>query len=127
MRYRFHLIEAFHHKSYPILVEDSQILAFQGKPEEPEWLENKEISKLLESIPAVNVSPEFAKEQLENVILNYETLLPHLNTFAEKRARELLSAHTAVRDLSLIRKSVKPYVKALLPADLVGVYIYLPV
>jgi hypothetical protein len=25
----------------------------------------KEISKLLESIPAVNVSPEFAKEQLE--------------------------------------------------------------
>jgi hypothetical protein len=39
MRYRFHLIEAFHHKSYPILVEDSQILAFQGKPEEPEWLE----------------------------------------------------------------------------------------
>ena len=127
MRYRFHLIEAFHHKSYPILVEDSQILAFQGKPEEPEWLENKEISKLLESIPAVNVSPEFAKEQLENVILNYETLLPHLNISAEKRARELLSAHTTVRDLSLIRKSVKPYVKALLPADLVGVYIYLPV
>ncbi|HQM17388.1 MAG TPA: helicase-related protein [Candidatus Cloacimonas sp.] len=127
MRYRFHLIEAFHNKSYPILVEDSQILAFQGKPEEPEWLEKQEISKLLESIPAVNVSPEFAKEQLEKVIADYNKLLPHLNIFAEERARELLSAHTKVRDLSLIGKSVKPQVKTQLPADLVGVYIYLPI
>lgn len=127
LRYRFHLTQFFDDKKpYRSLVEDSQIVAFTGTPENPEWLPEPEAKALLLAMPSANVLPQQAQEQIQRIITNHPLLTPHLNTFAETRATELLDSHQKVREAMLMKRSQKPEVKPELPADVLGIYVYLP-
>jgi len=126
IRYRFHLTQVFQEKTHRSLVEDSQVVAFTGTPENPEWLSDAEAKALLNAMPSDNVLPQQAQAQIERVIDNFQALSPVLNSFAQKRSTELLASHLRVRDAVLLKRSQKPDIKPELPPDVLGIYVYLP-
>ena len=126
IRYRFHLTQVFKEKTHRSLVEDSQVVAFTGTPENPEWLSDAEAKALLNAMPSDNVLPQQAQAQIERVIDNFQSLSPVLNSFAQKRSTELLASHLRVRDAVLLKRSQKPDIKPELPPDVLGIYVYLP-
>lgn len=127
LRYRFHLTQPYDDHTYRSLVEDSQIVAFTGLPESPEWLTENDAKALLMAMPTDNVLPQQAEAQIERVIDKYASFLPIINGFAQKRSTELLASHLRVRDAVLLKRSQKPDIKPELPPDLLGIYVYLPV
>ncbi len=126
IRYRFHLNQVIEDNTYRSLVEDSQVLAFTGSPDSPQWLSEQEARALLNTLPTDNVLPQQALDQINRVLAAYPNLKTHLNQFAQTRAVELYSSHIRVRDASLMKRSQKPEIKPELPPDLLGIYVYLP-
>ena len=53
-------------------------------------------------------------------------LSSHLNDFAQTRSKELKASHLRVRDAAMLKRSQKPDIKPELPADVLGIYVYLP-
>jgi hypothetical protein len=62
---------------------------------------------------------------INSVIEGYEALVPHLNQVAKDRGDQLLDQHRRVRDAAR-QKGVTYRVEPNLPADVLGVYVYLP-
>lgn len=108
-----------------LLAEDWQLLAFRGAPSSPEWLGEDEAEALLAAEPDANVAPDIARAHLGRLLEELPLLAPSLDAAASSRANDLLAAHRRVRRaarLSLGQISVEPK----LPADILGVYLYLP-
>lgn len=126
LRYRFHLILPYDDHTYRSLVEDSQIVAFTGSPENPLWLSDQDAKALLLAMPTDNVLPQQAQAQIERVIANHSLLTAQLDEFARLRSSELLASHLRVRDAVLLKRSQKPDIKPELPPDVLGIYVYLP-
>jgi hypothetical protein len=126
LRYRFHLTQPYDNSVYRSLVEDSQLVAFTGNPESPEWLSVVDTKALLNAVPVDNVSTEQARSQTDRIISAYQSMLPYLSEFTQKRATELLSSHLRVRDAVLLKRAYKPEIQPELPPDVLGIYVYLP-
>lgn len=126
LRHRFHLSQMLQGSPHRSLIEDSQLVAFRGSPENPQWLSEAEALALLDIQPTENIIPQVAEAQISQVISAYPALLPQLNHFAQTRAQKLAESHLRVRDASLIKGGAKPEIKPELPADLLGIYVYLP-
>ena len=126
IRYRFHLTQAFKDKTHRSLVEDSQVVAFTGAPDNPQWLSDDEAKALLGAMPSDNVLPQQAQAQIERITTNHSLLTTYLNGFAQKRSQELLESHLRVRDAVMLKRSQKPEIRPELPPDLLGIYVYLP-
>jgi len=128
LRLRFHLVTGSPDGvEKPLLAEDQVIAGFRGSPEGAEWLGTEEIEPLLAATPALpNVALEIARAQLERLLAGLPALRPRLDELAAARGAELLDAHRRVR------QAAKQTVRALrvephLPADVLGVFVYLPV
>ncbi|OQB05878.1 MAG: ATP-dependent RNA helicase DbpA [Candidatus Cloacimonetes bacterium ADurb.Bin211] len=126
LRYRFHLIQYYENQIHRSLVEDSQILAFTGPPEEPHWLNEQEFSILLDSRPTANVLGELSYDQINKILEKYPIIQPRLEEFAENRAKELLESHLRVRNAALFKAKENPQIEPIQPPDLLGIYVYLP-
>lgn len=126
IRYRFHLTQVFKDKTHRSLVEDSQVVAFTGAPDNPQWLSDDEAKALLGAMPSDNVLPQQAQAQIERITTNHSLLTTYLNGFAQKRSQELLDSHLRVRDAVMLKRSQKPEIRPELPPDLLGIYVYLP-
>jgi superfamily II DNA or RNA helicase len=108
-----------------LLAEDWQLLAFRGSPSSPDWLSEDEGEALLAAEPDANVAPDIARAHLARILQELPALAPSLHAAVRARADELLAAHRRVRRaarLGLGQISVEPK----LPADILGVYLYLP-
>jgi len=126
IRYRFHLNQVIDGNTHRSLVEDSQVLAFTGSPDSPQWLSEQEAKALVNALPNDKVLPQQALDQINRVLASYPNLKTHLNQFAQARADELYASHIRVRDAALLKRSQKPEIKPELPPDLLGIYVYLP-
>ncbi len=107
------------------LVEDSALLAFTGADNDFTFIPEEQTHSLLELLPEDNIDPGVAQDQIQDVIDSYPELLPHLESFAQKRAEEILESHTKVRKAAGITGRT-PKIEAQLPPDLLGIYVYLP-
>jgi superfamily II DNA or RNA helicase len=128
VRFRYH-IETTWRDGRPgtqLLAEDSQVLAFAGPPETPEWLDPEAAAKLLEAEPDANLAPELQRQSVERMVAGLPTLLPQIEAVARKRGDELLEAHTRVRTAMRLR-GISQRVEAQLPPDILGLYVFLPV
>lgn len=125
MRFRYHIIMIKQGQEYPLLAEDSQVIAFEGAPGQHTWINNASAEALLGATPDANIHPQQAVQSASKIIEAFEQLEPDLNTYAEQRAQELLEAHTRVRSASK-QHGVRYVVKAQLPPDVLGIYVYLP-
>jgi len=126
LRFRYHITRRSGEISRQMLAEECRLVAFEGAPASARWLDDVRAEELTAAVPAQNMSVETKREFLRKALDGYDRdLLPHLETVASERARELLESHRRVRAASGTR-GVSYEVRAQLPVDLLGVFILLP-
>lgn len=124
-RYRFHLVTVKGGEERPLVAEDSGVLAFTGPPTDPAWLSSLDVLPLLQAKPTANTSPVEATDFLRSVIAATEAWQHQLDREANTRAEALLDSHERVREAAR-QRGVRYRVSAQLPADVLGIYVYLP-
>jgi superfamily II DNA or RNA helicase len=122
LRLRHQLISQRLGKSSTLLVEEATALAWRGSLSTP--LENSEALALLAAPPAAEPPSHVRERAVQQALGQLESRLPDLDAFADRRAQALLADHRRVREAADARGSYS--VKALLPADVIGVFVLLP-
>ncbi|MEU7628629.1 DEAD/DEAH box helicase [Nocardia sp. NPDC049220] len=128
VRYRFHLSLRSRQKAETreLVAEDVRLFAFQGAPADAVWLPPQATTELLTAEAAVNTDPEFGERTMIRILDRLPELVgPHLNARGEALATELRESHRRVRSASgeiIGGVEVRPQQ----PADILGVYVYLP-
>lgn len=124
-RMRFHLtLTRRGTEDRRLLAEEAAVLAFTGPPENPGWIDEPELDRLLDAEPCANVSHELAVSRLSELIEQLPLLSAELERIAERRAQDLTAAHRRVRHEAGARGRVS--VHAQTPLDVLGTYILLP-
>lgn len=126
LRFRYHIVTIQKKQERPLLAEDCLVVAFQGAPEQADWLEPEATEKLLQAVPDANIAPEQATQFLQKVVDGFGAIAPELDRVAKERGEALLEAHRRVRTQSG-RKGLTYRVEPKLPPDVLGMYVYLPV
>ncbi len=127
LRLRFHIVSQNRDgQEQPLLAEDLVLAGFTGSPQNAEWIPQGKLEPLLNAEADANIASDLARNQVERVLGDFDKLSDHVNAIAEERGKALFDAHKRVR------KATKSGVKALnvdvhKPADVLGVYVYLPV
>jgi superfamily II DNA or RNA helicase len=104
-----------------ILVEEATAIAWTGGPSP---LEGPDALALLSPKPASDPPAHVRERAITQALGQLETRMSQLDAFAERRAQELLADHRRVREAA---EAVGRYsVKALLPADVIGLFVLLP-
>jgi superfamily II DNA or RNA helicase len=125
VRFRYHIISQKDGKESPLLAEDCGLLAFEGSPENAQWLDDERVNAVFEASPDANIAREAQRDFVSKVIDGFEHLRPYLEAEAERRAEQLLEAHRRVRTASQ-QKGIRYRVVPNLPPDVLGIYVYLP-
>lgn len=126
VRLRYHLLVRRGETEQPLLAEDCRVLAFAGAPENAEWLAEAQAEALLQATPDANITPEQASDFVRKALGGFDALRPHLEEAARAHGQALLEAHQRVREAARL-KGVRYRVEPQLPADVLGVYVYLPI
>jgi hypothetical protein len=125
LRHRFHLVVNARGRQRPLLAEDCALVAFEGAPAEPRWLDPAMAERLLKARPSGNVDPGQAAYFLRQVVDGLGALSPPLEAEARRRAAELLETHRRVR-AQAGASGGGTRVEPQLPPDMLGIYVYLP-
>jgi superfamily II DNA or RNA helicase len=104
-----------------LLVEEATALAWAG---EAPPLEGQAALALLAPPPASDPPSHVRERAALQAVHGLEARLPDLAAFAERRAQALLADHRRVREAADARGSYS--VKALLPPDVIGLFVLLP-
>jgi hypothetical protein len=126
VRFRYHIITATAAEDPPLLAEDCQVLAFEGAPDQAHWLDGSTGERLMRATPDANVTAEQARESVRRVVEGMTHLIPQIELAARERGAALLDAHRRVRH-SLHERTRGLRVEAVLPVDVLGIYVFLPV
>lgn len=104
-----------------LLVEEATAIGWMG---DASALEGPDALELLTPMPAADPPSHVRERAVTQALGQLEMRLAELNAFAERRAQGLLADHRRVREAAeaLGRYSVK----ALLPADVIGLFVLLP-
>jgi hypothetical protein len=104
-----------------LLVEEATALAWSGTGAPAE---GAGALALLHPTPLADPPAHVRERAVAQALGELETRLGELNAFADRRAQALLADHRRVREAADARGSYG--VKALLPADIIGLYVLLP-
>jgi superfamily II DNA or RNA helicase len=126
VRYRFHLELPGRDGPRQLVAEDAQLLAYRGRPASAQWLSADEVSALLAAVPSGNIPPDEALDFTERAVAALDALRPHLDEVADDLAVRLRDDHIRVREAGGQRVRRQIAVRAQKPADILGVYVYLP-
>jgi superfamily II DNA or RNA helicase len=126
VRLRMHVGLPGQEEPRQMVAEEAQVLAFRGRPAEPAWLPDEQVQALLAAIPSGNVPPDQAADFAERAIADLPHLRAHLDRLADEQAERLRKAHLRVREAAGQRVRRQITVRAQKPADILGVYVYLP-
>jgi hypothetical protein len=112
-------------KPAPLLAEELVVAGFEGRPSNLVWIDEARARSLLdEAQPAGPGSREEARERLAEALAWVDDIEPDLRNIADEQATELLLSHRRVRAVTHEgRVSVKP----VLPLDVLGAFVLLPV
>ncbi len=121
LRLRHQLTSQRGQQATTLLVEEATAIAWTGGPSP---LEGPDALALLSPVPASDPPLHVRERAVTHALGQLATRLPELDAFAERRAQALLADHRRVREAAeaLGRYSVK----ALLPADVIGLFVLLP-
>lgn len=104
-----------------LLVEEATAIAWTG---DSNPLEGPDALALLSPVPLSDPPPHVRERAVTQALGQLETRMPELGAFAERRAQTLLADHRRVREAGDDRGRYS--VKALLPADVIGLFVLLP-
>jgi SNF2 family DNA or RNA helicase len=107
------------------VAEEAKFLAFTASGDTLTWLPQGEVDALLSLMPSGNVDDALARTQLGRALGRLEALSKHLTTTGKDAAKDLVSEHQAVRSASKAAGRA-PTVRFLPPADVLGIYVFLP-
>lgn len=126
LRLRHHIHTRRGASEKTLLAEECVVLGFTGSPESAKWLSPSDAEALLDAEPQGNIGADQAAEFVAKVVEATDLLRPHFDAYAHERAAALLDAHRRVRVAAAV-KGVSHQIEPVLPADIVGAYVYLPV
>ena len=126
VRFRMHLELPGRDDRRQVVAEDAQVLAYRGRASEAEWLAPADVHELLAAQPSGNVPPDQAIDFAERAVDDVPALRPHLDSAADALATRLREDHIRVREAGGQHARRQISVRAQKPADVLGVYVYLP-
>jgi len=106
------------------IAEEARVVAFRGRPDAPEWLNDDEAAALLKVAPSANVAADQQRQVVRQVVDALPSLQHQLEAFAQARGAQLRESHDRVRTAG--RLTGRTRVEPRLPVDILGVYVYLP-
>jgi len=122
-RFRYHLQIAAG-ESETMLCEEIVPLACTGPAEAPQWLSPEDGERLLAARPERNLIQTAIDQQLGLLLPALSKLQHALGALAKERAAAQLAAHERVREASRTKGRVS--IQPVLPADILGAYVLLP-
>ncbi len=123
-RFRYHLKPRVS-EDLTLLCEEIVPLAFHGTVQSPQWIEGDQAEALLSARPDTNLSPSLVDQQLPLLLGGLTELQTALQKMATQRASLQLEAHERVREA--LRAKAKVRIEPVLPVDILGAYLLLPV
>ena len=126
VRYRMQLELPGRDAPRQLVAEDAKLLAYRGRAADPDWLTEDEARDLAGAAPTGNVPPDQAIDFTERAIADLPLVSAHLDELADQLAAELRASHIRVREAAGQRVRRQIAVRPLKPADVLGVYVYLP-
>ncbi|MYD34559.1 MAG: DEAD/DEAH box helicase [Acidimicrobiales bacterium] len=111
-----------------MLAEEAVTMAFTGDMMWPEWIDEASAEALLHAQPTANVDEGVQRHTIEEVLAAESIWRSVITAAAQRRADELVAAHTRVRQAAGRRGGMlaRYRAEALLPADVLGIFVYLP-
>ncbi|MBY0287282.1 MAG: DEAD/DEAH box helicase [Mycobacteriaceae bacterium] len=107
------------------VAEEAKFLAFTATGDDLTWLPQLEVDDLLSLAPSSNVDDALARTQLDRALQRVSGLEEHLTNAGNDAAKGLIAEHQAIRSASKASGRT-PTVRFLPPADVLGVYVFLP-
>ncbi|MCH9733547.1 MAG: DEAD/DEAH box helicase [Actinomycetia bacterium] len=107
------------------VAEEAKFLAFIATGDTLTWLPQADVDTLLALKPSGNVDDSLARMQLGRALGRLDALTEYLTTTGTAAAKDLVSEHQAVRSASKASGRA-PVVRFLPPADVLGIYVFLP-
>ncbi len=125
VRYRFHLALPSRDGNREAVAEDIATLAFEGAPSSARWLGADAVRALLNAAPDANLPGQAAEDQIQRILDGLPAVASHLEEHGEALAEATRESHRRVRTATgHLRRGLR--VEAEKPADILGVYVYLP-
>lgn len=123
-RFRYHL-KPRASDDLTLLCEEIVPLAFHGNPQSPQWIAGEEAEALLSCRPEANLNPTFVDQQIPLLLGGLPDIQQALGVLAVGRASLQREAHERVREA--LRAKAKVRIDPVLPVDILGAYLLLPV
>ncbi|MFE5033183.1 DEAD/DEAH box helicase [Streptomyces sp. NPDC056683] len=125
VRYRFHLTLPSRKGDQQLVAEDARLLAYEGLPSRARWLDDDAAAALLSARASANTHEQRARNQITRDLEALPDLAEHLSQYGTLLAAELDASHRRVRRANEeIVRGLKVVPQE--PADVLGVYVYLP-
>lgn len=125
VRYRFHLTLPSRTGERELVAEDARLLAYEGLPSRARWLDGDAAAALLTARAGANTHEQMARNQITRALDGLPDLTGHLTEYGRTLAADLDASHRRVRKANEeIVRGLKVVPQE--PADVLGVYVYLP-
>ncbi|MFE1462678.1 DEAD/DEAH box helicase [Streptomyces nigra] len=125
VRYRFHLTLPSRTGERQLVAEDARLLAYEGLPQRARWLDDEEATALLGARATANTHELAARNAITRALDGLPGLADHLTEYGTRLAADLDASHRRVRKANEeIVRGLKVVPQE--PADVLGVYVYLP-
>ncbi len=125
VRYRFHLTLPSRTGERQVVAEDARLLAYEGMPSRARWLDADAATALLAARATTNTHEQSARNHITRTLDGLPDLSAHLTEYGKSLAAELDASHRRVRKANEeIVRGLKVVPQE--PADVLGVYVYLP-
>ncbi|GGS28916.1 ATP-dependent helicase HepA [Streptomyces pseudogriseolus] len=125
VRYRFHLTLPSRTGERQLVAEDARLLAYEGLPQRARWLDDDAATALLGARATANTHELAARNAITRALDGLPGLADHLTEYGTRLAAELDASHRRVRKANEeIVRGLKVVPQE--PADVLGVYVYLP-
>lgn len=125
VRYRFHLTLPSRTGERQVVAEDARLLAYEGMPARARWLDDEAATALLGARASANTHEQTARNAISRTLDGLPELAGHLTEYGTGLAAELDASHRRVRKANEeIVRGLKVVPQE--PADVLGVYVYLP-
>ncbi|WP_327738019.1 DEAD/DEAH box helicase [Streptomyces nojiriensis] len=125
VRYRFHLTLPSRTGERQLVAEDARLLAYEGMPSRARWLDDDATAGLLAARATSNTHEQLVHNQITKDLAGLPGLAAHLTDYGTRLAAELDASHRRVRKANEeIVRGLKVVPQE--PADVLGVYVYLP-
>ncbi|MFK0128186.1 DEAD/DEAH box helicase [Streptomyces nigra] len=125
VRYRFHLTLPSRTGERQVVAEDARLLAYEGLPQRARWLDDDAAAALLGACATANTHELAARNAITRALDGLPGLADHLTEYGTRLAAELDASHRRVRKANEeIVRGLKVVPQE--PADVLGVYVYVP-